>query len=167
MHQEYLSTTAEVSGALLGFVGVILVIGRRSEGVITSKDKSGLFHLVYTAAGALFFSLTMYLFLISFQMEAILWRAGLAIMILHSIFGVSKAIREGRGGDNRLNPLARFVLSAITFVSISLNATIVAGYLPTLAPFAYCATVTFLIGIAVSYFIPFILGDDHNDAEAA
>ena len=164
MHQEYLLTTAEVSGALLGFVGVILILGRRSEGVITSKDRSGLFHLVYAASGALFFSLTMYLFLVSFDFENTVWRVGLALVTMYSIFGVSKAIREGQDGDNRLNPIARFLLSAMTFVSIGLNTTVAVGYLPTLAPFAYGATITLLIGVAVSYFVPFILGVHDDDA---
>ena len=67
MHEEYLLTTAEVAGALLGFVGVVLILNRRAEGVVSRQDQSGLFHLVYAAAGAMFFSLVMYAALASAQ----------------------------------------------------------------------------------------------------
>lgn len=164
MHQEFLLTTAEVSGALLGFVGVVLVIGRRSQGVISNKDRSGLFHLVYGASGALFFSLTMYLVLVSFETHDIIWRVGSALTVLYALFGVTKAIREGQEGDNRLNPFARHLLSAVTFSSIALNATIMLGFFLWLAPFAYGAMITIMIAAAVSYFVPFVLGRQDDAA---
>lgn len=43
MYREYLLVTAQISGALLGFVGVALTFGRRAEGLLSRRDESGLF----------------------------------------------------------------------------------------------------------------------------
>ena len=169
MHQEYLLTTAEVAGALLGFVGVVLILGRRSEGILSPQDESGLFHLVYSAAGAIFFSLFMYLVLASFEQQSLIWRIGLGLITLYLLYGVTKAMREGKGGENRLNPVARHLLSVVTFALIVLNIAVVIGFFQFMAPLAYTLSVTLMIGVAVSYFVPFVLtraqkGGSENDA---
>lgn len=157
MHQEYLLVTAQVSGALLGFVGVVLILGRRSEGVLSGRDESGLFHLVYSAAGALFFSLLMFVFLASFQHHETIWRIGLVLIVLYMLYGVSKAMFEGQGGKNALGPFARYLLSAATVAVIALDVVAAAGLLSGLASFAYALSVTLMIGVSVSYFVPLVL----------
>ena len=156
MHQDYLLTIAEVSGALLGFVGVVLVLGRRSEGLLSKRDESGLFHLIYSAAGALFFSLVMYACLVSFQNHETIWRVGLGLIVLYMLNGVTRAILEGRGGENRLGPVTRHLLSMTTFFVVVLNTVIVFGLFSPLAPFAFILSVTLMVGVAVSYFVPFV-----------
>ena len=156
MHQEYLLVTAQISGALLGFVGVVLILGRRAEGELSRRDESGLFHLVYSATGALFFSLLMFATLASLQRHEIIWRIGLALIVLYMLFGVSKAIFEGQGGKNRLEPMARHLLSAATVVVIALDVAAAAGFFAGLAPFAYVLSVTLMIGVSVSYFVPLV-----------
>jgi len=157
MHQEYLLVTAQISGALLGFVGVVLILGRRAEGDLSRRDESGLFHLVYSATGALFFSLLMFASLASFERHDIIWRIGLALVVLYMLFGVSKAILEGRGGKNRLEPFARHLLSAATVLVIALDVVVAAGYFSSLAPFGFVLSVTLMIGVSVSYFVPLVL----------
>jgi hypothetical protein len=164
MHEDYLLTAAEVSGALLGFVGVILVLGRRAEGIISNRDRSGLFHLAYGASGALFYSLLMYVFLASFERQELVWRVGVGICSLHIFVGVSKAILEGRGGGNRLSALARNLLSIVTFAVLGMNIAIILGFLTSLAPFAFLVSITLMIAVAVSYFLPFVFGSSESDA---
>ena len=158
MYVDFLLTTAEVSGALLGFVGVVLVLGRRSEGVLSNRDRSGLFHLVYAATGALFYSLLIYLLVTTIDQSVLAWRIGVGLCTLHIAFGVSKAIREGKSGDNRLNALARNGLSVLTFAVIGANLAIILGYLLDFAAVAFAVSITLMLAVAVSYFIPFILG---------
>ena len=164
MHADFLLTAAEVSGALLGFVGVILVLGRRSEGIHGHRDRSGLFHLAYTASGALFFSLLMYVFLASFNQPELVWRAGVGVCTIHITVGNYKAIVEGRRGGNRLSTFVRNTLTVFTFVVIGMNIAVIFGFLTALAPFAFMVSITLLIAVAVSYFLPFVFGNAESDA---
>lgn len=163
MHEDFLLTIAEVSGALLGFVGVVLILGRRSEGIISTRDRSGLFHLVYAASGTLFFSLLMYVFLASFEQVALIWRVGVGLSTLYILFGVSRAIMEGRSGGNRLSDITRHFLSVVTFSIVGMNVAIVLGYISSFAPFAYTITMTLMVAVAVSYFVPFVFGVSEDE----
>ena len=162
MHEEYLLTTAEVAGALLGFVGVVLILNRRAEGVVSRQDQSGLFHLVYAAAGAMFFSLVMYAVLASAQSHGVIWRVGLVLITIHITYGVTTAIMEGQEDENRLNPVARHLLSAATFALIAFNICVIVGFFQSYASLAYALSVTLMIGVAVSYFVPFVLLRSHQ-----
>ncbi|MGD8324836.1 MAG: hypothetical protein PVF50_10775 [Gammaproteobacteria bacterium] len=99
----------------------------------------------------------MFIFLASLQLPEVLWRLGLVLVVLYMLFGVSRAVFEGRGGKNTLEPLARHLLSAATALVIVLDVVIVAGFFSGLAPFAYVLSVTLMIGVSVSYFIPLVL----------
>ncbi len=156
MHYDFLLTTAEVSGALLGFVGVVLILGRRAEGLLSRPDQTGLFHLVYSAAGALFFSLAAAACLASFDNHELVWRVALGLNAAYMSFGVFKAEREGRGGDNRLGKLTRVLLSAVTFVVIAANVAIAGGLFSAYAGLAYVLSITLMIVVAVVYFVPLV-----------
>ena len=156
MYQDYLLTIAQISGALLGFVGVVLALGRRSEGVLNKRDESGLFHLIYTSTGALFFSLLMYVLLISFEQQDIIWRVGSAIFALYATYGPVKAMLEGRKGENRLDSLFRRLLEVLSFVLVFFNVLVVFNIIITYAPLVYMLSLIFLFAVSISYFIPLV-----------
>lgn len=65
MYFELLLTSASITATLAGFIGVVCVLGDRSEGNLNTRELSAVFHLLYTAMGVLFFSLVMAIFLAS------------------------------------------------------------------------------------------------------
>lgn len=156
MYQEYLLTIAQVSGALLGFVGVVLTLGRRSEGLLSKRDESGLFHLIFTSTGALFLSLLMYVFLASFEQHDIVWRVGSGLFALYSTYGPVRAMLEGKRGENRLGENSRFILSTISFILVIFNILVVFDIITTYAPLIFMLSLTLLIAVSISYFIPLV-----------
>lgn len=156
-HQEILFLTAEVSGALLGFVGIVLVLGNRADGQLEIRDQTGLFHLIFTAVGALFASLLMLIGLSSFGDSGLVWRIGVGLISLYMAYGVIKAMFEKKVDQNRLGTVAMVLLTGGTWVVIGLNAAIMLGFIGEYAPLAYSLSVTYMIGVAVTYFVPLVL----------
>ena len=156
-HQEILFLTAEISGALLGFVGIVLVLGNRADGQLEIRDQTGLFHLIFTSVGALFGSLLMLICLSSFGDSRLVWRTGVGLISLYMAYGVVKAMLERKADENRLSAVAMVLLTGGTWAVIGLNVAIVFGFVGEHAPLAYCLSVTYMIGVAVTYFVPLVL----------
>ena len=51
MYVEIVKTIAEIAGGLVGFVGIVFILGRRSERKLTVYEKNGLFHLLIGSVG--------------------------------------------------------------------------------------------------------------------
>lgn len=45
-----------------------------------------------------------------------------------------------------------------------MNIAVIFGFLTALAPFAFMVSITLLIAVAVSYFLPFVFGNAESDA---
>ena len=57
LYIEIVKTIAEIAGALVGFVGIVFILGRRSERKLTVYEKNGLFHLLIGSVGTLLLSI--------------------------------------------------------------------------------------------------------------
>jgi hypothetical protein len=133
------------------------VLGNRADGQLEIRDQTGLFHLIFTAVGALFASLLMLIGLSSFGDSGLIWRIGVALISLYMAYGVIKAMFEKKVDQNRLGTVAMVLLTGGTWVVIGLNAVIMLGFIGEYAPLAYSLSVTYMIGVAVTYFVPLVL----------
>jgi len=81
--EALLSTLTQVAVALVGFTGVVAVLGHRNQGTWTSGERLQLRVLVETSLTALFASLTPGLLFLGLSSEVAVWR--LANLVLGSL----------------------------------------------------------------------------------
>lgn len=82
--EALLSTLTQVAVALVGFTGVVAILGHRNQGTWTAGERLQLRVLVETSLTALFASLTPGLLLLALSSDELVWRlANLVLGALH------------------------------------------------------------------------------------
>ena len=152
MYTDLLQTFAEVAATLAGFIGVVFVLGRRSEGHLTARESSALFHLLFTALGALFFSLVTPLFLGSTVDENVVWRVANGASGLYHLLGVGRASLEALRGHFGVPKAFTWMLFSGSYTLIPANFATAAGYFPEVAPIVFMlGLIWFLVVTAVTF----------------
>jgi hypothetical protein len=127
--ETLLSTLTQVAVALVGFTGVVAVLGHRDQGTWTSAERLQLRVLVETSLTALFASLVPALLFLATASETTVWRlANLVIGVLHVTNFAAFALRA-RAAPTTTSQRALIVLGVSTIAAHFLAA---AGVLPWL-----------------------------------
>ena len=163
MYFEIVQTIAEVSGALIGFVGVVFVLGKRAVRQLTVVERNGIAHLFVGAAGTLIFSILIMVLLAFFENEAIAWRIGSAIMATYLLLGASKAIVEELRGEHSLPKPFNWALPITAEIIAILNVATALGYFEHLLQLSCVLALLLGLVVAISYFISLLTG--YHDVE--
>lgn len=99
LYTDLLLTSASVAATLAGFIGVVFVLGSRSEGDLSNHELSAVFHLLYTSLRVLFFALVMAVFLASPIKQGLVWQVGNGAYGLYHLVGAGKGITEASRGE--------------------------------------------------------------------
>ena len=152
MHQDLLYIIAEVSVTLAGFSGVVFILGRRSEGKFSIKERNGLFHLLFTTCGNMLVALIVAACLGFAVSEAIAWRIGCGLIALFVLVGVARAFAEERRGEHSLpGPLA-WPVPIIALLLALANLAAGLGMWPTNAAVIWVSLSIYLLFVSVCYF---------------
>ena len=101
MFFQITQTIAEVAGALLGFIGVVFVLGGRAMRSLTPIERSGMRHLLIGSIGTLLLSIIT-LILLAALSEEVAWRISAALLAIYALSGSTKAMTEELRGEHSL-----------------------------------------------------------------
>lgn len=164
MHQDLLYIIAEVSVTLAGFSGVVFILGRRSEGKFSIKEKNGLFHLLFTTCGTMLVALIVAACLEFAVSEETAWRIGCVLIALFVLAGASRAIAEERRGKHSLPKPLSWPLPIIALILALANLLAGLGIWSTNAAILWTTLSIYLLFVSVCYFasllVPETLVDD-------
>ena len=162
MYVEILKTIAEIAGGLVGFVGIVFILGRRSERNLTTYEKNGLFHLLIGSVGTLLLSIVLMILVASIENTDTAWRIGAGLLATYVFFGSTNAIREELRGEHSLPAPFNWILP-ITAQLLSLFGVLAAlGFLDGLAPLACVLLLLMGLIVAITYFIVLMTGDKES-----
>lgn len=152
-YSDVLKTIAEVAATLAGFIGVVFVLGRRSERPLSSKERSALFHLLFTSVGALFLSLGQVVALEATRDSVWEWRIANAIAGVYHLIGLLKATAEVRRGVHGLVPVLGHPLKAGSYLIITGQFLVLAGFGTRHAPLLFVVAMIWLLLVSVGSFV--------------
>lgn len=154
MYSELLHTSATVAATLAGFIGVVFVLGRRSEGDLSIHELSAVFHLLYTALGVLFFSLVMSVFLESTIEQGLVWQIGNGAFGLYHLLGSGIAHVEAlRGEFGVRKKVIAWPLFIGGYPLIGANFAVAAGYFLEIAPLVFMIGIVWLLLVTAATFV--------------
>jgi hypothetical protein len=153
LYSELLHTSATVAATLAGFIGVVFVLGRRSEGDLSIHERSAVFHLLYTALGVLFFSLVMSVFLASTVEQGLVWQVGNGAFGLYHLLGAGRATAEALRGEFGVRKVIAWPLFIGSYPIIGANFAAAAGYFPEAAPLVFMIGIVWLLLVTAATFV--------------
>ena len=160
---DFLNTVAVVAVTLTGFIGVVFVLGRRSEGGLCIHESSAIFHLLYTALGALFLSLVASVFLESTIERVFVSQVGNGICGLYLLLGVGMATAEALRGELGIpKKVVAWPILGTTYALIGVNFVVAAGYFPGAAPIVFMICIVWLLFVATITFIGLLPTERQN-----
>jgi hypothetical protein len=165
LYVEIVKTIAEIAGGLAGFVGIVFILGRRSERKLTIYERNGLFHLLIGSVGTLLLSIVLMILVASIENIDTAWRIGAGLMATYGFFGSTNAIREELRGEHNLPAPFNWILP-ITAQLLSVFGVLAAvGYLDGLAALACVLLLLMGFIVAITYFIVLLTG--HKESTEA
>lgn len=154
---DLLNTFAVVAATLTGFIGVVFVLGRRSEGDLSIHESSAVFHLLYTALGALFLSLVAGVFLISTDKQVLIWRVANGACGLYLLLGVGMGtVEELRGEFGIPRKVIVWPLFCTTYALTGFNFVAAAGYFSGAAPIVFVTDIVWLLLVTTLTFVSLV-----------
>ncbi len=153
MYSDLLLTSASVAATLAGFIGVVFVLGRRSEGDLSIHEMSAVFHLLYTSLGVLFFSLVIAVFLASPIEQVLVWRIGNGAFGFYHLVGAGKGIIEARRGEYGVRKVIAWPIFIGSFPIICANFAAAAGHVPEIAPLVFMIGIIWLLLVTATTFV--------------
>jgi len=153
MYVNLLQTIAQIAGTFIGFVGVVFILGRRAEGQISVRERSGVFHLLFTAINALVLSLILIAALAATNENLITWRVGAGVLAAFNFFGASRATAEKLRRKNPLLHGVSWIFPAGGFVVAIFAGLAAIGLLEELAPLACAAVLIWFLVVSLGYFV--------------
>jgi hypothetical protein len=157
MYFEITQTIGEVAGALVGFVGVVFVLGGRSLRSLTPTEQSGMRHLLIGSIGTLLLAV-LTLILVAAMAEESAWRLSAALTGVWALAGSTKAMTEELRGEHSLPVPINWGLP-ITAMSFGVGGVLAAvGVWPDVAPLLSVSTMFLGLIVAVSYFVSLLTG---------
>jgi hypothetical protein len=159
MDHEQLQTIAEVAATLAGFTGVVFVLGRRSAGQLTNRERNGLFHMLLTTLGTMLFALIVTATLTFSDDQAGGWRIGCALAGTCTLFGASRAVIEKIRGEQSLPAFLAWPVPIGAILLAVGNFLLAWGPSPALAPIACVSILIYLLLVATVYFVSLLAPD--------
>ena len=154
-HGELLQTLAELSITLVGFTGIVAVLGRRGEGEWSRIERAQLESLLSAGFCGVVFALAPLVVASAELEEPTIWRAGNAVAGVAHLVGASWYWI--RIGPRRVlgRALQRFTTAAVPIPAALILAQRAAGvgFLAALGPFFYLATLLWWLIVGVVQFI--------------
>ena len=157
MYFEIIQVMAEVAGALIGFVGVVFVLGGRAVRSLTTVERNGMLHLLIGSIGTLLVSITTMILLAALG-EDLAWRISAGICAVYAFSGATKAIGEELAGTHSLPVPFNWALPILALCAGSASAAAAAGMLPGYAALTTVLTMLMGLVVAVTYFVSLLTG---------
>jgi hypothetical protein len=146
---------------IAGMRSVIFILGRRAERPLTAKERSGLFHLLLTASGALLFSLVVAAGLATSSDESAVWRTGCGLVGAYGFLGASRAAIQELRGEHSLPPLFAWPIPIGGIVLAVANLLVAGGFFTHLAAVVCVSLLIWFLLVALVYFVSLVLpGED-------
>jgi hypothetical protein len=147
---------AQVAATLTGFIGVVFVFGERPHGQFDTHESSALFHLLFSALGALFLSLFAALMLVySVANQHFAWRIANGISGSLHLIGAGRltleAWREASGMQRA------FVASTIGLGTAGVSFAAAAGYLTPQEALIFMLATLWTLGVTVIAFVSLLI----------
>lgn len=154
---DLLNTLALIAATFTGFIGIVFVLGRRAEGSLSIHESSAVFHLLYTALGALFISLVASVFLALIDKEALVWQVGNGVCGLYLLIGVGIATVaefQGRFGIPRKGIVWPIFVGSYVLVGVAF--AVAAGYFSAAAAIVFMMCIIWLLLVTTTYFVSLV-----------
>ena len=165
MYFEITQTIGEVAGALVGFVGVVFVLGGRALRSLTPIEQSGMRHLLIGSIGTLLLAVLTLILLAAIAEESA-WRVSAGLTGVWALAGSTKAMTEELRGEHSLPAPINWGLP-ITAMSFGVGGVLAAaGVRPEFAPLLSVSTMFLGLIVAVSYFVSLLTAYHNADASA-
>ncbi len=147
-----LQILAEVSVALAGFIGVILVVQHSGRGRWSQGEKNTMFHLLFSSLGVLVLSLLPLLIQPAFTDSALIWRICCPVMAFFHVYGPYRGTTQYRRQEISMPRYSAFVFPAGSFLVAGLAVAIAFGFLLDFAAIVYFAGLGWLLAVAIFAF---------------
>jgi hypothetical protein len=146
MTEEYLFTFAEIAVALIGFSGVVTILGHRERGEWQKAEKIRLQALVEPSIVALAGALLPPTLSLVMENTDMLWRlCNLIVLVMH-LAGFTAYIRRSRNTDILLSQKIMIGVAILVFVTLGLSV------LGVISQHQFTFALGLLLGIAVAIF---------------
>ena len=149
---ELLGTIAEVAVTLAGFSGVVFALGNRARGTLTSREESGLTHMLLTSFGPALIALISLAILKSGIDEIDAWRMCCAIAGVYCFTGSTKAMIDEVKGRHSLPKFIAWIAPVGSQLIGAANLVVALGYQVHIASTVLEVALIYLLWISVSYF---------------
>ena len=163
MNDELLFTISQVAVTLAGFSGVIFALGNRSRGRLSSKEESGLSHMLLTSFGPVIISLMAGVLLESELADETAWRIGCAIAGIFAFTGSTKAMLDEIKGKHSLPKIIAWIAPIGAQVLGAFNLLAAIGPLKEYATVLFQSLLIYLIWISMTYFVSLLKQEQANE----
>jgi hypothetical protein len=154
-YEDLLQTLAELFIALVGFTGIVAVLGRRVHGEWSPIERARLESLLTSSVGGVVLALVPVVVALAGVAEGRIWRIGNGICaVLHLLAATRFTSRLGV--RQSLDPMAaRVTLALLPIPAALILAQLAAalGFFPDLGPFVYLATLVWVLIVGMLQFI--------------
>ncbi|MFK7865494.1 MAG: hypothetical protein AB8B95_14860 [Pseudohongiellaceae bacterium] len=119
MTEDYLFTIAEIAVALIGFSGIVTVLGRRAKGDWKHEERVRLLALTEPSAIALSGSLLAATLLIVLPNDNLLWRiSNGAVLALH-LLAFTAYVKRSKNVEQLLSQKLMTVVAVLIFIALA------------------------------------------------
>ena len=158
MYFDVVQTIAEVAGALIGFVGVVFVLGQRAIRTLNARERSGLFHLLVGSVGTLIISVLIMILIAAIDDQAFAWRLGAGVVTLYMFTGASIAVKEELDHTHSLPVPLNWTLPILAYGVGGFSALTASNVIEAEAALACVIGLLMGLIVAVTYFINLLTG---------
>ncbi len=158
MYFDVVQTIAEVAGALIGFVGVVFVLGQRAVRTLNAQERSGLFHLLVGSVGTLLISVLIMILIAAIEDQAFAWRLGAGVITLYLFSGASIAVKEELQHTHSLPFPLNWALPLLAYGIGGFSALTASNIIEVKAALACVLGLLMGLIVAVTYFINLLTG---------
>lgn len=146
MTEDFLFTIAEIAVALIGFSGIVTVLGRRAKGDWKTEEKVRLLALTEPSAIALAGSLFAAALLIVLPNEDLLWRISNGTVLTMHLIAFTAYMKRSKHAEKLLSQKLMAVLAVFIFIALASSLLNVNPY------HEFTFALGLLLGIAVGVF---------------
>ena len=146
MTEEFLFTFAEIAVALIGFSGVVTILGHRGSGEWQKAEKVRLQALVEPSIVALAGALLPSTLSLVLDNDDLLWRICNFLVLVMHVMAFTAYIRRSKGTDTLLSQKLMAGIAFIVFIALGLSA------LGVISQHHFTFALGLILGIAVAIF---------------
>jgi len=150
-----LQTLAQLFIALVGFTGIVAVIGRRGQGEWDPLERARLDSLLWSSVGGVLFTLAPLLAAAAHVEPTLAWRAGNGIVAVVHVYGVFRFL-HAIGREHWLGTGPERIITVLVPIPAALILAQLAaalGWLAELGPFVYAGTLLWVLFVGMLQFI--------------